>query len=113
MTATTTPKIATRRLWFLQVLATEQYERLAQENRVRIVESEPARGRMLDRNGRVIVDNKYSLAVTVDRQVVDTCREEGRVLTPLSRLLGHSDQGPAPRVPRRHGVAVQAGCGRR
>ncbi|MGI8407655.1 MAG: penicillin-binding protein 2, partial [Actinomycetota bacterium] len=38
------------RLWYLQVLATEEFQTLAKENRVRRIESEPERGRILDRN---------------------------------------------------------------
>ena len=62
------------RLWFLQVLASEDYQELAKENRVRLTQSEPPRGRILDRNGKVLVKNRLSLSVTVDRQVVDTPR---------------------------------------
>ena len=75
------------RLWFLQVLASEQYERFAEENRVRFVYSEPARGRILDRNGRVLVRNRFSLSATIDKQVLDKPRERRRVLRKLSRVL--------------------------
>ena len=76
------------RLWFLQVLASTTYENLAQENRVRFVHSEPARGRILDRNGRVLVRSRSSLSVTIDRQIVEPgSRREDKVLRRLSRLL--------------------------
>lgn len=75
------------RLWFLQVLASEDYQELAKENRVRLTQSEPPRGRILDRNGKVLVKNRLSLTVTVDRQVVDTPREIQRVLGRLSTIL--------------------------
>jgi cell division protein FtsI/penicillin-binding protein 2 len=58
------------RLWFLQVLATDQYKALAKENRVRTVYSEPPRGRILDRNGSTLVENKESIAVTIDRETL-------------------------------------------
>ena len=58
------------RLWFLQVLASTDYSALAQDNRVRLIHSEPMRGRILDREGRVIVGNRRSLSLTIDRQVV-------------------------------------------
>lgn len=76
------------RLWFLQVLAGEDYTQLARENRIRTVHSEPPRGRILDRNGNVLVGNRFSIAVTVDRQVVDTPEEQRVVLRRLSKLLG-------------------------
>src|SRR5665811_1542914 len=75
------------RLWFLQVLASDDYTDLAQENRIRFVYSEPSRGRILDRNGKVIVQNRLSLAVTVDRQIVDEPGERNKTLRQLSKLL--------------------------
>ena len=75
------------RLWFLQVLAAEQYTELARENRVRRVESEPPRGDILDRNGKVLVKNRRALAVAIDKQVFDDPAERGRVLRKLSKLL--------------------------
>ncbi|MDQ4058191.1 MAG: penicillin-binding transpeptidase domain-containing protein [Actinomycetota bacterium] len=74
------------RLWFLQVLAADQYEVLARENRVRRVDSEPPRGRILDRNGVVLVDNRPTLSVTIDRQII-TQEQVPRVLRRLSKLL--------------------------
>ena len=75
------------RLWFLQVLAFDDYQVLAEENKVRFVHSEPPRGRILDRNGNVLVDNRKSLAVTVDREVVSDIEERRRVFGRLSKLL--------------------------
>jgi penicillin-binding protein 2 len=75
------------RLWFLQVLASEEYEKFAEENRVRFVYSEPSRGRILDRNGKVLVRNRFSLSATIDKQVVDEPRERRIVLRRLSEVL--------------------------
>ncbi|MDQ3751758.1 MAG: penicillin-binding protein 2 [Actinomycetota bacterium] len=75
------------RLWFLQVLASEDYRVLARENRVRRVQSEPPRGRILDRNGRVLVGNRLSLSVTIDRQSLRGPRQQRRVLERLGRVL--------------------------
>jgi penicillin-binding protein 2 len=74
------------RLWFLQVLAGDQYQALARENRIRRVESEPPRGRILDRNGVVLVDNRLSLSITIDRQLIDD-EEIPKVLRRLSKVL--------------------------
>ncbi|MBA3349764.1 MAG: penicillin-binding protein 2, partial [Actinobacteria bacterium] len=76
------------RLWFLQVLASEDYRVLARENRVRRVQSEPPRGRILDRNGKVLVGNRLSLSVTIDRQSLRGPRQQRRVLEGLERVLG-------------------------
>ncbi|MFP5352839.1 MAG: penicillin-binding protein 2 [Actinomycetota bacterium] len=76
------------RLWFLQVLASEEYRTLAKENRVRFVHTEPPRGRILDRNGIVLVDNRTSYALTVNRQVLEHPRQRERVLRKISDLTG-------------------------
>ncbi|HEU4488745.1 MAG TPA: penicillin-binding protein 2, partial [Actinomycetota bacterium] len=75
------------RLWFLQVLAAEDYRVLARENRVRRVQSEPPRGRILDRKGRVLVGNRLSLSVTIDRTSLRGPRQQRLVLGRLARVL--------------------------
>lgn len=75
------------RLWFLQVLAADNYRELAKENRVRRVQSEPPRGRIFDRNGKILVDNRRSLAITVDRQRIDETEEQNALLRKLTTLV--------------------------
>lgn len=58
------------RLWYLQVLVAPQYKVEAQDNSVRLVYTEAPRGRILDRNGNVLVDNKIVPTVVADRQIV-------------------------------------------
>ncbi|MFL5782774.1 MAG: hypothetical protein ACJ760_15765, partial [Thermoleophilaceae bacterium] len=53
------------RLWYLQVLSGDKYKAEANNNRVREITVQAPRGRILDRNGRVLVDNRYGLAVTI------------------------------------------------
>jgi penicillin-binding protein 2 len=53
------------RLWYLQVLSGDRYKAEANNNRVREITVQAPRGRILDRNGKVLVDNRYGLAVTV------------------------------------------------
>jgi penicillin-binding protein 2 len=55
------------RLWYLQVMEAPQLEVQATANRTRTISVEAPRGRILDRNGKVIVDNRTSRVVTVDR----------------------------------------------
>lgn len=76
----------TTRLWFLQVLAAEQYRREAAANAVRLVDVPARRGRILDARGRVLVGNRPSLVVTMNRQESGARTEE--VLARLSELLG-------------------------
>ena len=58
------------RLWYLQVMATEDYQQVTQANSVRTITEEAPRGRILDAQGRVLVDNRTSLVVTVDTEAV-------------------------------------------
>lgn len=48
------------RLWFLQVIGSEQYAERAEGNRIRTVVVEPERGLITDRNGEVLVANRPS-----------------------------------------------------
>ncbi|MDI6712205.1 MAG: penicillin-binding protein 2 [Anaerosomatales bacterium] len=54
------------RLWTMQVLAGESYAALARENRIREISLDAPRGRILDRNGKLLVTNRPSLAVALD-----------------------------------------------
>src|SRR5437773_5597267 len=74
------------RLWYLQVLAGPTYRVQADVNRVRTIYTEAPRGRILDRQGRVVVDNKVSDAVVVSREELGKHRDE--VLPKLSTLVG-------------------------
>jgi penicillin-binding protein 2 len=73
------------RLWYLQVLAAPTYRVQADVNRVRTIYTEAPRGRILDRQGRVIVDNRVSDAVVVSREELGTRRAE--VLPRLAQVL--------------------------
>ncbi len=61
------------RLWYLQGLESQQeeFERRAQTNVLEQVFEEAPRGRILDRSGRVIVDNEVVEVVTIDRGIVE------------------------------------------
>ncbi len=74
------------RLWYLQVLAADRYGQLAEGNRIRQVVVDAPRGRILDRQGRVLVDNRAAWAVTVKLAQMGTRR--AAVLDRLARVLG-------------------------
>jgi penicillin-binding protein 2 len=54
------------RLWYLQVMATKEFKTAAAALQTRTILEEAPRGRILDRNGTVLVDNRISVIVTVD-----------------------------------------------
>ncbi len=49
------------RLWYLEVLSGDHYRDLANDNRVREVRVQPPRGDILDRDGKVLVDNRSEM----------------------------------------------------
>ncbi|HEV3225998.1 MAG TPA: penicillin-binding protein 2 [Acidimicrobiales bacterium] len=55
------------RLWYLQIMASQQFRTAATANRERVILEEAPRGRIFDRNGIVLVDNRVSVVVTVDK----------------------------------------------
>ncbi|MBD3256906.1 penicillin-binding protein 2 [candidate division GN15 bacterium] len=68
----------------LQVVEYDELAKMSESNRIRVVPIEPRRGRMYDRNGRVIVDNRPSYTVSV----VPAEEIRGKTIPNLSRLIG-------------------------
>lgn len=91
------------RLWFLQVGSNETYIAAIEQNTTRVVQSENARGRILDRDGEVLVDNQVLWAMTIRRDLPEERRD--LVLGRVSELLGepHSREALEQRIadPRR------------
>ena len=76
----------TTRLWFLQVLAAEQLQvDSAKDNAVRLIEVPAPRGVIKDANGTLLVQNRGSVVITINRQELGDQTE--RVLLDLSELL--------------------------
>jgi penicillin-binding protein 2 len=76
------------RLWYLQILSGDRYLAQANDNRVREIKVEAPRGRIVDRNGTVLVDNRTALSVEVapERLPRDPDRRR-RELRRLARVL--------------------------
>src|SRR5687768_4383299 len=78
------------RLWYLQVLASSEFQVQATANQRREIIEPAPRGRILDRNGAVLVDNQLSFVATLDRQVLRGLEEDDeaalldRVVTELT-----------------------------
>jgi penicillin-binding protein 2 len=53
------------RLWFLQVLSGQQFEAQANDNRLRSVKIVAPRGAIVDRDGRVLVENRAGVSVGI------------------------------------------------
>ena len=112
------------RLWFLQGIENETLSFQAVTNVIERVYEEPPRGRILDRNGRVLVDNEIVQVVTIDRatftELDDTAKQDllaalalaistsGKPTKVSSLITRTSDPryGPFDRIP----VAVDVGA---
>jgi penicillin-binding protein 2 len=88
------------RLYDLQVVGASEFQVQAEANRVREVLVPAPRGRIFDRNGKVIVDNKIDVVVAVDRSEFNALGEdEGLVL--LTRLSDELSRVGKPTTPDR------------
>jgi penicillin-binding protein 2 len=79
------------RLWFLEVLSGEAYLKEANANRVREVKIPAPRGDILDRSGRVLVDNKTVLSLQVEpSQLPQMTEPRNRELRKVAAAAGMS-----------------------
>ena len=58
------------RVWFLQIMSEQEFVQLAEGNTEREITELAPRGRVLDAQGRVLVDNRPSIVITIDRETV-------------------------------------------
>ena len=75
------------RLWFLQILSGQQYVAAANENRLRTIKVLAPRGLILDRNGKVLVENRPALAVGI-RPMEMSKDQLDTVVANLAAVLG-------------------------
>ena len=83
------------RLMYMQVIKGEYYTGLSRNNRIRIMGIHAPRGRILDRNGIVLADNRPSYdLIAIPKDITDI----GRVATRLSRLIGLNAKETAEKI---------------
>ncbi len=75
------------RLWGMQVISEKTYSEQASSNSTSTVSLRATRGRILDRNGNVLVDNRACMALVAEKDVAD----DTRVVRRLANLLGMPD----------------------
>ncbi|HEX2578237.1 MAG TPA: penicillin-binding protein 2 [Aquihabitans sp.] len=80
------------RLWFLQIVEGETLEARVNSNAQRVVVMPAPRGRILDRNQAVLVDNRESIVVAIDSQAFADLEkpERERLLERLSTALNRA-----------------------
>lgn len=72
------------RLWYLQVLQGERYRVKSENNRLRTVYIAPPRGKILDRNGEVLVTNRPSFNVELVPEDAKSPRETARMVAKIA-----------------------------
>ena len=58
------------RLVYLQVLNHQKYQNMSDQNRIRLIATEPIRGRIIDKNGEVLANSKLNYSLVVKPQTV-------------------------------------------
>ena len=72
------------RLWYLQIMKGGEFSQLAKNNRIRIRRVPASRGMILDRDKKILVDNRPSFQVSLVREDVDN---DNQVLPRMARFL--------------------------
>ncbi len=71
--------------WVLQVVQTEKYAEMANSNYQRTLSLRAPRGVLFDRDGRVLVENRDSFTISIDRELTKDIEQTIRT---ASALLG-------------------------
>ena len=72
--------------WLLQIAQHEKYRQLAENNHRRTIPASAPRGVVFDRDGRVLVKNRYSLNISLVREQVDDLEGTIALLAEVSGL---------------------------
>ena len=108
----------TTRMWYLQVVNSRDVEEVIGKVRTRTVKLLPERGRIFDTAGRIMADNRRTLVVTIDREVVIKPAERlamaqrlsGPLKVPIETLLVRMQDeryGPNESIPLREDVSEE------
>ena len=84
----------TARLWYLQVLTSEDAKNTASTNITRIINIEAPRGQILDSTGKVLVGNRVVATVTINPKIINeyemTFEERQKMLTEVAVEVNRS-----------------------
>lgn len=102
------------RLWFMQIVSGNDYREKAEGNRIREISVEAARGRILDRFGRVLVKNRNALTISIVPAELKDQRQA--VIVRLSKLLGMGEKEidykiEKSQAPNRRAVLIKSDVG--
>jgi penicillin-binding protein 2 len=77
------------RLWFIQILKGPNYRDQSDHNRIRLQDIQPSRGKIFDRNGELLVDNRPSYNLYI---IPEEIQHREQLLESLRRLIGLDPQ---------------------
>lgn len=71
-------------LWYIQVIRGDEYSRLAEGNRIRLVSIPAPRGTIFDREGKILADNRPGFETVVN---VGEVSDQAKLVSRLSEVL--------------------------
>ena len=89
--------------WYFQIVRSEHYWRLAENNRLRVLRLEAPRGLIHDRSGRLLVENAPSFRLLIDRSL--SADQEASVAFAAS-ILERDEEGLRDSLERYRGVPL-------
>ena len=72
------------KLWSMQVVSADTWRAASESNRTTTFTTQSPRGRILDRNGKVLADNRAQLSVTASKDIAN----DSKLVHRLSNVLG-------------------------
>ena len=87
--------------WYLQIVRSEHYWRLAENNRLRVLRLEAPRGLIYDRSGQLLVENVPSFRLLIDRSLSADMEAS---LVFAANILDRDEEGLGESLQRYRGV---------
>ena len=55
----------------MQLLNYESFKKMSEENRIRLIATQPIRGRITDKNGYVLADSRVKYSLIIKPQIIE------------------------------------------
>src|SRR2546430_6862058 len=76
--------------WVLQIVQHAKFEEMAENNHQRTLALRAPRGIVLDRNNRVLIENRHSFSISIVREHT---KDMNRTIRMLAQVLGYEEAG--------------------
>ena len=74
------------RMFYLQLIKSEEYKTLSDKNRINFVVLPPTRGRIYDLDGNILATNKPCYQLVIDRSINNNYRDELEIISNILNL---------------------------